>query len=113
MVGGADKMALYKSGMMSFVKQDFETALTEFERALEIDPDFGDVHQSVAHVYEKLGDYDSALGAAKRAAQCNPDDFLVHTSLSIIYQRKGMIAEAEAEKAKAAEIQQRESSSSN
>ena len=32
-----DKIALYKSGMMSFVKQDFETALAEFERALEIE----------------------------------------------------------------------------
>ena len=113
MVDGGDKMALYKSGMTSFVNQDFEAALADFERALEIDPDFGDVHQSLAHVHEKLGDYEAALGAAKRAAECNPDDFLVHTSLSIIYQRMGMIAEAEAEKAVAAEIQQRESPSSN
>ena len=52
-----------------------------------------------------MGDYDAALEAAKRAVECNPDDFLTHTSLSIFYQRKGMIAEAEAEKALAAELQ--------
>ncbi len=102
-------MSLYKSGMAKFVQQEFEASIADFQRALEIDPDFGDVHQSLAHAYEKLGDYDSALEAAKRAAECNPDDFLTHTSLSIIYQRKGMIAEAEAEKATAAEIQQRSS----
>ena len=101
----ADKMELYKSGISKFAQQDFEGALEDLQKALELDPLFGDVHQSVAHVYEKMGDYDAALEAAKKAVECNPDDFLTHTSLSIFYQRKGMIAEAEEEKAKAAELQ--------
>jgi hypothetical protein len=33
--------------------------------------------------------------------ELTPDDTLAHTSLSMFYQRKGMIAEAEAEGAKA------------
>ena len=33
--------------------------------------------------------------------EVTPDDTLAHTSLSMFYQRKGMIAEAEAEGAKA------------
>ncbi len=101
----ADKMELYKSGISKFGQQDFEGALEDLQKALELDPLFGDVHQSVAHVHEKMGDYDAALEAAKKAVECNPDDFLTHTSLSIFYQRKGMIAEAEAEKARAAELQ--------
>ena len=96
---------LYKSGMSKFASQDFQGALADFEKALEIDPDYGDVLQSSAHVYERLEDYDSALRYATRAVDCNPDDFLAHTSLSIFYQRKGMIAEAEAEKAIAARLQ--------
>ena len=96
---------LYKSGMSKFAARDFNGALVDFESALEIDPRYADVLQSVAHVYEKLEDFDAALDYAKRAVECNPDDFLAHTSLSMFYQRKGMIAEAEAEKAIAAQLQ--------
>lgn len=104
-----DPKAFYKSGMGKFVRQDFAGAVEDFKQALALDPQFGDVHQSLAHAYEKLGDLDAALAAAQQAAQCSPDDFLVHTSLSILYQRKGMIPQAEAEKATAAQLQQRRS----
>ena len=106
-----DKMELYKSGITKFGQQDFDGALEDFREALVLDPEFGDVHQSIAHVHEKLGNLDAALEAAKKAAECSPDDFLVHMSLSIFYQRKGMIPEAEAEKDLAAELQQKSPSS--
>lgn len=102
-----DKKALYKSGMGKFVRQDFAGAVEDFKKAVELDPQFGDVYQALAHTYEKLGDFDAALEAAQKAAECSPDDFLVHTSLSMFYQRKGMIPQAEAEKAIAAQLQQR------
>ena len=98
-------MALYKSGITRFAQQDFQGALEDFDAALLLDPDFGDVHQATAHVHERLGDYDAAIAAAEKAVACNPDDFLTHTSLSMFYQRKGMIPEAEQEKAIAAQLQ--------
>ena len=110
MTTSSQKMALYKSGMTHYARQDFQAALADFGRAIEIDPEFADVHQSLAHVHEKLGDFDAALESAKKAVELNPDDFLAHTSLSMFYQRKGMIPEAEAEKALAAELQQRQDS---
>jgi Flp pilus assembly protein TadD len=100
-----DKVALYKSGMFKFAEQDFEAALALFAQALEVDPTYADVHQSMAHCHEKLGDFDAALSCAQRAVEYNPDDFLAHTSLSIFYQRKGMIPEAESEKAIADQLQ--------
>lgn len=102
-----DAKAFYKSGMGKFVRQDFAGAVEDFKKALALDPQYGDVYQSIAHAYEKLGEVDAALAACQQAVQCNPDDFLVHTSLSILYQRKGMIPQAEAEKAIAAQLQHR------
>ena len=105
-MGENDKIAFYKSGLGKFTRQDFDAALVDFSQALELDPDFADVLQAMAHVYEKLEDFDAALDYAKRAVECNPDDFLAHTSLSMFYQRKGMVPEAEEEKAIAAQLQQ-------
>ena len=102
-----DPKVLYKSGMGKFVRQDFAGAVEDFTQAVTLDPNYGDVHQALAHAYEKLGDLEAALAACQRAAVCSPDDFLVHTSLSILYQRKGMIPQAEAEKAIAAQLQHR------
>ena len=101
-----DKMALYKSGLKKYTEQNFTGALEDFDQALKLDPEFADVLQSMAHVYEKLEDYDAALEYARKAVEFNPDDFLTHTSLSMFYQRKGMIAEAEAEKEIADRLQQ-------
>ncbi len=100
-----DKMTLYKSGMNKFAQQDFTGALADLAQAIELDPQFADAYQAMAHCHEKLGDLDQALRAAQQAAEHDPDDFLVHTSLSMFYQRKGMIAEAEREKALAARLQ--------
>ena len=100
-----DKKSLFKRGMGKFAGQDFSGAIEEFEKALEIDPVFADAHQSMAHCHEKLGDLDAALQCALRAVEHSPDDPLAHTSLSIFYQRKGMIPEAEREKALAIELQ--------
>lgn len=102
-----DELALYRSGITHYTHQEFEAARVDFERALEINPDFGDVHQSLAHVHEKLEHYDAALASARRAVECNPDDALAFTTLSICFQRKGMIPEAETAKAAAADLQAR------
>ena len=92
-----ESLDLYMSGMGKFVQQDFEGALADFGRALELDPQYADVIQSIAHVYEKLDDMDKALEYAKRAVEANPEDFMAHTSLSMFYQAKGLIEEAERE----------------
>ena len=104
----ADKLSLYRSGLGKYAQQDFAGARSDFEQALSLDPDFGDVHHSLAHTLEKLGDLDGALAAAKRSAELNPEEVLAHTSLSVIYMRKGLIPEAEAAKAHASELQRRQ-----
>jgi Flp pilus assembly protein TadD len=53
----------------------------------------------LAMALARQGDLDAALDAAKRYAVLDPDEPLAHTSLSMLYQQKGMIPEAEQEKA--------------
>ena len=101
----SEAAAFYKNGMTKFVNQDFNGAINDFKEAILIKSDYGDVYQAMAHCHEKLEEFDSALECAKQAVEHNPNDFLAHTSLSMFYQRKGLIAEAEKEKALATKLQ--------
>jgi Flp pilus assembly protein TadD len=78
-----------------------EQALAEYEKSLAADPAFIDALHGMSRALQDLGRLDEAIAAAQRIAELEPDDVLAHTSLSVLYQKKGMIAEAEAEGAKA------------
>jgi tetratricopeptide (TPR) repeat protein len=78
-----------------------EKAVAAYQESLAADPTFTEALHGLARALQDLGRYDEAIAAAQRIAELDPDDVLAHTSLSVLYQKKGMIAEAEAEGAKA------------
>ena len=78
-----------------------EESIRAYHEALAIDPKFTDALHGLARVLQDLQRFDDAITIAKQIAELDPDDVLAHTSLSVLYQKKGMIAEAEAEGAKA------------
>jgi len=78
-----------------------ELAVAAYQESLAADPTFTEAMHGLARALQDLQRYDEAIAAAQRIAEIDPDDVLAHTSLSVLYQKKGMIAEAEAEGAKA------------
>jgi tetratricopeptide (TPR) repeat protein len=80
---------------------ELEKAVEAYEASLLADPTYTEAMHGLARVLQDLERYDEAIEMAKRIAELDPDDVLAHTSLSVLYQKKGMIAEAEAEGAKA------------
>jgi len=78
-----------------------EKAVAAYQESLAADPTFTEALHGLARALQDLGRFDEAIAAAQRIAELDPDDVLAHTSLSVLYQKKGMIAEAEAEGAKA------------
>jgi Flp pilus assembly protein TadD len=78
-----------------------EQAVAAYRESLAADPTFTEAMHGLARALQDLERYDEAIAVAQRIAEIDPDDVLAHTSLSVLYQKKGMIAEAEAEGAKA------------
>jgi Flp pilus assembly protein TadD len=76
-------------------------AADAFRRSVAADDSFTEAMHGLARVLQDLTLYDEAISVARRIAEIDPDDVLAITSLSVCYQKKGMIAEAEAEGAKA------------
>ncbi|MCP3983057.1 MAG: tetratricopeptide repeat protein [bacterium] len=101
----SDAVAHYKEAFDHFLHERLEPAIEAYRRCVAADPSHARAWNGLAMSLGKLGQLDGAIEAGKRLAELEPDDPLSHTSLSIFYQQKGMIAEAEEEKAIAMRLQ--------
>jgi len=94
-----DARALYKKGFDHFVNDRLEQAIEGYRQALEKDPQLAIAWNGLAMALAQRGDLEDAIAAGQQLIALEPDEPLGHTSLSIFYQRKGMIPEAEEERA--------------
>ena len=97
----ADKESIYDEGLDLAFDGDFAGAIEKYRAALAIDPAYVDAVHALAMAHKERGELDAAIAAGCRLCELAPDDILAHTSLSQVYQMAGLIAEAEAEAAKA------------
>jgi tetratricopeptide (TPR) repeat protein len=94
-----NKTELLNSGLKKFAAQDFRGAISDLDKAIELDPEFDLAYNALAESYNKLGEIDKAIEIAKQYIKISPEDPVAHTALSRLYVQKGMIAEAEEEMA--------------
>ena len=99
--------ALYKEAFDHFVNDRLDEAVALYRRAIEVDPELAIAWNGLAMALAQQEDLDGAIEAGKRLVELEPDEALGHTSLSMFYMRKGMIPEAEEEKAIAARLSMR------
>ena len=74
---------------------DLEAAVTAYQAALAIDPDYADVLEGLSMALADLGRFDEAIAAAVRVAELQPDEILSYTNVSRIYQKAGDVPKAE------------------
>ena len=103
----SEARALYKQAFDAFVDGRLDEAVAGYRRAVAEDAALAIAWNGLAMALAQQGDLDGAIEAARRLVELEPDDALGHTSLSIFYQRKGMIREAEDEKAAATRLAMR------
>ncbi len=105
--GGAQLSArqLVREALRQLANDRFERAIALYERAVDADPGLALAWNGLSVAWRLAGDLDRAIEAARRLSELEPDDPLSHTNLSILYQSKGMIQEAEDEKAIAMRLQ--------
>lgn len=100
-----DARALYREGFEHFSCDRIDEAVDCYRRAVEAEPDLAIAWNGLSMTLRRKGDLDGAIEAGLKMAELEPDDPLSHTNLSILYQAKGMIREAEDEKALAMQLQ--------
>jgi Flp pilus assembly protein TadD len=90
---------LYRAAFQHFANDRIEEAVAGYRRSVEADPTLAIAWNGLAMALARQGDFDGAIEAGRKMVELDPDDPLGHTSLSMFYMRKGMIPEAEEEKA--------------
>ena len=96
--------AVVSSAMLAEVLNDPLTAEAEFQRALELNPNYATAHQWYGSLLQYLGRSDDALVHARLAAQLDPWSAIVRNSLADMLIGRGQFADALTELAKAIEI---------
>lgn len=97
----------YKAGIDHFAHGRIAEAIESYRKALTLNDRLAMAWNGLAMALAREGDLDGALEAARRYADLDPDEPLAHTSLSMLYQQKGMIPEAEQEKALSLQLQRK------
>lgn len=88
--GASSEVNLYNSrGYNSFKKGQFDLAIADYNRALEIDPNDPMVLANRAIAYAAKGDFDKAIADYTKAVEVNPKDFRVYYNLGLTYINKG------------------------
>ncbi len=95
----SDARDVAKEAFQHFTRGELPEAVAAYRRAVELDPDHVNAWSGLAMALARSDDLDGAIEAGRRAVELDPDEPLGHTSLSMFYQQKGMIPEAEDEKA--------------
>ena len=71
-----------------------EEAITEFERAVEVDPSYAAAYFNLGYAYERRDRIDDAVAQYKKAIQLEPSNVLGLNNLGVIYDKKGLYDEA-------------------
>ncbi len=101
-------VALYDAALASFDAdlEDTDTRAIELlEEAILLNPIYEDAYESLGVILHRHGRTDEAIAYMKVLAELNPDCVMAHTNLSVFYVAKGMIDEAEDEKARSSVLQ--------
>lgn len=105
--------ALYDEALVRFdadADDTDATAIELLEEAVVLDPTYEDAYESLGVILHRHGRTDEAIAFMQILARMNPDCLMAHTNLSVFYVAKGMIDEAEEEKARAAVLQMKQAS---
>jgi Flp pilus assembly protein TadD len=101
----SDARTLCREGFKHFAEDRIDEAVDCYQRAANAEPDQSIAWNGLSMTLKRKGDIDGAIEAGMKIVELEPNDPLSHTNLSILYQLKGMIQEAEDEKALAMQMQ--------
>jgi len=102
---------LYEEALRSFAAEKDEDESSRAEKllreALLLDPAMEDAYEALGVVLSRKDRLDEAISLMKTLVELNADSIMAHANLSVFYMQKGLIEQAEEEKAISMSIRMR------
>ncbi len=89
-----EKRAHFDLGTYYGTRNIFDKAIEEFNKVLELDPDYNEVHNYLGYLYLRMGDPKKSIEHFKTYVSLNPGDHNPLDSLGEAYFRMGRLDEA-------------------
>ena len=86
----------FKKGMEAYVQKNYKNAISEFTKAIEIDPSNPVLYSNLGYVYYDLDEVGKAFEYQKKALDIDPRFANAHYGLALIYKKWSNQAAAEA-----------------
>jgi tetratricopeptide (TPR) repeat protein len=84
----------FKKGNEFAQSGDFESAIVEYEAALELEPDNVSALTNLGVAYYSTGDLDGAIAQYNKAIEIAPEDADIYSNLAAAYVQKGQLDKA-------------------
>ncbi len=81
-------------GGIYYAQRQYDKALTELKKALEIFPDFWNLHMFLAYTLMMTGRFEESLAEVRKAASLSADEVQVNMSLGVVHAVAGKKEEA-------------------
>lgn len=88
---------------------DYERAIGEFSKAIELKPNYADAYHNLGNVYRKTGKLDKALESYKKAIELNPALWQSYENIAAIYFEQNLLDLAAEHMEKAIKLMPQES----
>jgi serine phosphatase RsbU (regulator of sigma subunit)/anti-sigma regulatory factor (Ser/Thr protein kinase)/tetratricopeptide (TPR) repeat protein len=98
------KETILISGIKYYKSKDYESAIEEFKKVIEIYPDFKEAHSILGNAYFRNKMYSEAAMAYERVKQMDPEDITAYENMGVIYAHRGDYKQAVEEWKKVLEI---------
>jgi serine/threonine protein kinase/Tfp pilus assembly protein PilF len=89
-----EKENFFSLGAFYWGRGDLDKAKKEFNKALELDPNYGEPHNYLSGIYELMGDFTKAIEHSKKYVELNPGEPNPIDTLAAIYFWMGNLDEA-------------------
>ena len=104
-LNAGDAAGVYEVGQILSVQGKTDAAISHFERAIQLRPDFAEALIAVAKVRLNEKHYPEAIALLKRAVQLQPRNETAHYSLMLAFRNSGDLEAAKREKSLLDELQ--------
>ena len=86
------------------MKGDLDSAISDYDKAIQINPDFAAAYVNCGYAYYTKGEFDRAISDFDQAIQLIPDEAQVYFDRGLVYVDKGDIQNATADFKKVLEL---------